>query len=77
MDIPVGELSRRTQVRAPTIRDYEQTGLLPQSVRTEGQQRRGRSPRLSSGYRDIQFLALSADLDRPCADADEIASPGT
>ncbi len=29
MDFSIGELSRRTAVKAPTIRYYEQIGLLP------------------------------------------------
>ena len=36
MDIPIGELSRRTQVKVPTIRYYEQIGMLPQPPRSEG-----------------------------------------
>jgi DNA-binding transcriptional MerR regulator len=40
MDFSIGELSRRTAVKVPTIRYYEQIGLLPEPPRTEGQQRR-------------------------------------
>jgi DNA-binding transcriptional MerR regulator len=40
MDLAIGELSRRTGVKVPTIRYYEQIGLLPSPARTEGQQRR-------------------------------------
>jgi DNA-binding transcriptional MerR regulator len=40
MNLAIGELSRRTGVKVPTIRYYEQIGLLPMPVRTEGQQRR-------------------------------------
>jgi DNA-binding transcriptional MerR regulator len=29
MGFPIGELSRRTGVKVPTIRYYEQIGLLP------------------------------------------------
>ena len=36
----IGELSKRTQVKVPTIRYYEEMGLLPVPVRTEGNQRR-------------------------------------
>lgn len=36
----IGELSRRAGVKIPTIRYYEQTGLLAQPVRTYGNQRR-------------------------------------
>lgn len=87
MDIPIGELSRRTQVKVPTIRYYEQIGLLPEPARTEGQQRRygaaevtrlnfiRHARELGFEVEDIrELLALSADPDRPCADADAIAS---
>lgn len=40
MELAIGELSRRTGVKVPTIRYYEQIGLLPSPIRTEGQQRR-------------------------------------
>jgi Cu(I)-responsive transcriptional regulator len=40
MEFPIGELSRQTGVKVPTIRYYEQIGLLPLPARTEGQQRR-------------------------------------
>ena len=40
MDFSIGELTRRTQVKVPTIRYYEQIGLLAPPPRTEGQQRR-------------------------------------
>lgn len=40
MTISIGELSRRTQVKVPTIRYYEQVGLLRTPPRAEGQQRR-------------------------------------
>ena len=40
MSIAIGELGRRSGVKVPTIRYYEQIGLLRQPARTEGQQRR-------------------------------------
>ncbi|RDI58878.1 MerR family transcriptional regulator [Microvirga subterranea] len=40
MALTIGELSRQAQVKVPTIRYYEQIGLLSEPVRTEGQQRR-------------------------------------
>jgi DNA-binding transcriptional MerR regulator len=43
MDISIGELSRRTGVKVPTIRYYEQVGLLAAPARTEGKQRRYRA----------------------------------
>ena len=36
----IGELSRRTGVKVPTIRFYEVRGLLPEPGRTAGNQRR-------------------------------------
>ncbi len=40
MELAIGELSRQTGVKVPTIRYYEQIGLLAEPIRTEGQQRR-------------------------------------
>lgn len=40
MAISIGELSRRSGVRIPTIRYYEQNHLVSAPARTEGQQRR-------------------------------------
>ena len=40
MVLPIGELSRRTEIKVPTIRYYEQVGLLGVPTRTEGKQRR-------------------------------------
>ena len=87
MNFSIGELSRRTEVKVPTIRYYEQIGLLPPAPRTEGQQRRyGRADAarldfirhartLGFEIEDIrELLALSADPDRPCAGADDIAT---
>ncbi len=40
MDFPIGELSRRTGVLVPTVRYYEQVGLMPPPPpRTEGGRR--------------------------------------
>lgn len=86
MDLTIGELSRRTQVKVPTIRYYEQIGLLPQPVRTEGQQRRYREDEvnrlnfirhareLGFGVEDIrELLDLAARPNQPCHQADSIA----
>ncbi|MEQ8444395.1 MAG: MerR family DNA-binding transcriptional regulator, partial [Pelagibacterium sp.] len=40
MSFPIGELSKRTGTKVPTIRYYESIGLLPEPLRTEGNQRR-------------------------------------
>ena len=85
-DISIGDLARRSGVKVPTIRYYEQLGLLPVPMRTEGRQRRyGREAvaRLSfvRHARELGFevaavrelLTLSEQPDRPCAEVDSIA----
>jgi DNA-binding transcriptional MerR regulator len=85
MDLAIGELSRRTGVKVPTIRYYEQIGLLPAPVRTEGQQRRYgtdevRRLNFIRHARELgfevgairQLLGLAADPDRCCGEAHEI-----
>ena len=85
--ISIGELARRSGVKVPTIRYYEQAGLLPIPVRTEGHQRRyGRAAVSRLNFirhaREMGFevsavrelLALSEQPNRPCAEADSIAS---
>src|SRR5690606_19319444 len=84
--LTIGELSRVTGVKVPTIRYYEQMGLMTAAERSEGNQRRyeqGDRDRLSfiRHARDLGFtieairelLDLSAHPERPCVDADEIA----
>lgn len=86
MDFSIGELARRTDVKVPTIRYYEQIGLLPPPPRTEGQQRRyGKAAvkRLSfiRHSRELGFdveairtlLSLQDDPEQSCASADRIA----
>lgn len=86
MDFPIGELSRRTGVLVPTVRYYEQIGLLPPPPRTEGGRRlygKADVERLSfiSHARELGFeieairelLALVARPERPCAEVDAIA----
>jgi DNA-binding transcriptional MerR regulator len=85
MDLSIGELSRRVEVKVPTIRYYEQIGLLPSPPRTEGRQRRygaGDVSRLRfiRHARDLGFdvgairelLGLTAQPDHPCEPADQI-----
>lgn len=86
MNLAIGELSQRTSVKVPTIRYYEQIGLLASPFRTEGRQRRygpGEVKRLNFirharelGFdiEDIrQLLALSAEPQGSCHQADSIA----
>jgi Cu(I)-responsive transcriptional regulator len=82
----IGEAATRSGVKAATIRYYEQIGLIAPPVRTEGKQRRYGADELArldfirhartlgfeiDAIRDL--LALSADPERPCAGADDIA----
>lgn len=82
----IGEVSKRTGVKVPTIRFYEQIGLLPSPPRSEGNRRQFEEVdlrRLSfiRHARDLGFevndirelLDLADQPGRPCADADRIA----
>lgn len=84
--ISIGELSRRTGVKIPTIRFYEQSGLLPEPPRTEsGRRLYGDSDERRLAFirhaRDLGFempdlralLDLSDQPDRPCGEVDAIA----
>ena len=86
MNLPIGDLSRRTEVKVPTIRYYEQIGLLPPPARTEGKQRRygafevrrlnfiRHARELGFKIEDIrQLLALSEEPQESCHQADSIA----
>lgn len=86
MNLGIGELSQRANVKVPTIRYYEQIGLLPLPVRTEGGQRRygnGEVTRLNFirharelGFEigDIrQLLALTEAPQQSCHEVDSIA----
>ncbi len=85
--ISIGELSKRTGVKIPTIRYYEQMGLLDVPERSEGNQRRysrdglrrlsfiRHSRDLGFSIEDIkELLELSQHPERPCRDAHGIAS---
>ncbi|MTI00257.1 helix-turn-helix domain-containing protein [Roseibium sp. RKSG952] len=86
MDFSIGELSRRTGVKVPTIRYYEKEGLIDDPVRTEGNQRRY----LERDLQRLTFIKHARDLGLPmtairslidlsaspchsCEDADRIA----
>lgn len=85
-DFPIGTLASRTGTKVPTIRYYEQIGLLPAAARTMGQQRRygaAHQHRLAfiRHARDLGFslddvrelLSLSDAPGEPCEGAHVIA----
>lgn len=82
----IGDLSRLTGVKIPTIRYYEQMGLIAAPERSEGNQRRytrqeldrlsfiRHARQLGLPIEDIRELAvLSGNPEEPCADAHSIA----
>ena len=82
----IGQLARQTGCKVQTIRYYEQIGLMPEPLRTEGNQRRYGARHLERlGFirhsRELGFslgairelLDLADDPDRSCAAADAIA----
>jgi len=84
-DYAIGELSAQSGVKVPTIRYYEQIGLLDAPARTEGNQRRydrGALDRLRfiAHARSMGFpmpslkamLRISRHREAPCADLDEL-----
>lgn len=54
----IGELSKRTKVKVPTIRYYEEMGLLPEAERTAGNQRRYDA----AGLERLSFIRHARDL---------------
>lgn len=84
--ISIGKLSEATGVKVPTIRYYEQIGLLPAPDRSAGNQRlysRRTQERLAfiRHSRDLGFpleairelLSLADHPESPCTAADDIA----
>ena len=76
-DYSIGDLARHSGVKVPTIRYYEQTGLLPEPPRTEGNQRRygqGALARLKfiAHARAKAMLRLAGHKDAPCHDLDAL-----
>ena len=82
----IGQLSKQTGVKVPTIRYYEQVGLLVSAGRTDGNQRRYDKEGLERlGFirhaRDLGFsieaitalIDLQKHPDRSCMEATEIA----
>jgi DNA-binding transcriptional MerR regulator len=84
--VPIGEAARQSGVKVPTIRYYEQIGLLPAPPRTDGNRRSygtGDLRRLAfiRHARELGFeieairalLTLQDKPNQPCATADVIA----
>ena len=85
--LSIGDLSKRTGVKVPTIRYYEQMGLIAAAERSEGNQRRYEKNDLERlafirHARDLgldisairELIALSDHPHQPCGDADRIAA---
>ncbi|MFB2550969.1 MerR family transcriptional regulator [Ensifer soli] len=85
--LSIGDLSKRSGVKVPTIRYYEDVGLVPPPERSEGNQRRydrRALDRLSfiRHARDLglpieairSLIELGEHPEQPCADADRIAA---
>ena len=85
--VPIGEASRASGIKVPTIRYYEQIGLLAALPRTEGNRRLYDAGDLSRlrfirHARELGFeiepirelLALAGEPDHPCESADRIAA---
>lgn len=83
----IGQLSKRTGVKIPTIRYYEQMGLIEPPERSQGNQRRytkdglnrlsfiRHSRDLGFSVKDIRgLLDLSLHPEKPCQDAHSIAA---
>jgi DNA-binding transcriptional MerR regulator len=84
--LSIGEVSRRTSVKIPTIRFYEQIGLLPSPPRTDGNRRRygeedvrrlaviRHARELGFEVDDIrELLSMTAQPNNSCHEADSIA----
>lgn len=84
--VPIGQAARRSGVKAPTIRYYEQIGLLAAPPRSEGNRRYYGDADLRRlafirHARELGFeieairtlLTLQDDPTQPCATADSIA----
>ncbi|ALN75341.1 MULTISPECIES: helix-turn-helix domain-containing protein [unclassified Aureimonas] len=86
LGVPIGEASRASGIKVPTIRYYEQIGLLPAPPRTEGNRRLYDASDLSRlrfirHARELGFeiepirelLALAGEPLHSCEGADRIA----
>lgn len=64
----IGDLSRLAGVKVPTIRYYEQVGLLDVPERSQGNQRRY----AAEGLRRLSFIRHARELGFPIADIREL-----
>ena len=84
--VPIGEAARQSGVKVPTIRYYEQIGLLPSPPRSEGNRRYYKDTDLNRlafirHARELGFkieairalVALQDDPNQACGTADTIA----
>jgi DNA-binding transcriptional MerR regulator len=84
--LPIGALARTAGVKVPTIRYYEQIGLMSEAPRTKSNRRTYGADEVKRlkfirHARDLgfeideirQLLALAGDPDKPCEGADAIA----
>ena len=84
--VPIGEAARQSGVRVPTIRYYEEIGLLPAPPRSQSNRRHYAAADLRRltfirHARELGFeigairalLTLQDDPSQPCATADTIA----
>lgn len=68
----IGDLSRLAGVKVPTIRYYEQVGLLDVPERSQGNQRRY----AAEGLRRLSFIHHARELGFPIADIRELLELG-
>ena len=84
--VPIGEAARQSGVKVPTIRYYEEIGLLPAPARSEGNRRHYAQADLHRlafirHARELGFdieairtlLTLQDNPKQPCATADAVA----
>lgn len=84
--VPIGEAARQSGVKVPTIRYYEEIGLLPSPPRSEGNRRHYKPADLHRltfirHARELGFeieairalVTLQDDPNQPCGTADMIA----
>ena len=68
--LSIGELSRHTNVKVPTIRFYEEKGLMPKAERTSGNQRRY----THAAIKRLAFIRHTRDLGLPLSDVAALIS---